>query len=150
MIRWGTLREIEAELATWAQDRLRRPPAFLATIRANGSPRVHPVTPVITASGLYVFMEPKSPKGTDIRERRVFALHNGVSDTAGTGGELFIAGHGEVTHDHEVRSTVSSAASYEPADDYILIELLLDEIRCNAYGDVTLPATSRWYAPDTR
>jgi hypothetical protein len=34
--------------------------------------------------------EPTSPKGADLRERGWFALHNGVPDNAGTGGEASV------------------------------------------------------------
>ena len=37
--------------------------ADLATVRQDGVPRVHPVTPIIGAGGLYLFMEPTSPRG---------------------------------------------------------------------------------------
>ncbi len=57
-------------------------PGYLATVDDRGAPRVHPVTPVIGGGFLFVFMEPTSPKGRDLRERRSYALHNGVDDTA--------------------------------------------------------------------
>jgi hypothetical protein len=39
---------------------------------------------------------------------------------------------------------VGDAASYEPADRYILFELRLSEARCHGYGDVPLPSTTMW------
>jgi hypothetical protein len=39
---------------------------------------------------------------------------------------------------------VAEAATYSPADRYILFELQLSEARCHGYGDVPLPATRRW------
>jgi len=146
MIRWTAFATEQPELAAWATVRLLLPPAFLATIRSNGTPRVHPVTPVVSTDGLYVFMEPASPKGADLRERRAFALHNGVRDTDGTGGELFVAGEGVPVDDPDVRSVVVGAASYEPAERYVLFELLVGEVRANGYGDVELPPTRRWKA----
>jgi hypothetical protein len=53
---------------------------------------------------------------------------------------------GVVNDDPDVRRVATSSAGYEPADRYILFELLLGEVRCNAYGDVPLPATRRWMA----
>src|SRR4051794_16066121 len=90
---WSEFVQAAPELAAFGAARLTQgAPAFLATIRSDGKPRVHPVTPVIGGGRLCVFMEPTSPKGRDLRERRWFALHNGVADTAGTGGEFFISG----------------------------------------------------------
>ena len=149
MTTWGAFAAAEADLATFVVERLRAAPSYLATVRASGAPRVHPVTPIITADGLYVFMEPTSPKGEDLRARRWFALHNGVPDNAGTGGEASVSGTGHPVDDDAVRATVVAAASYEPADHYVLFELRPTEVRCNGYGDVVLPERRRWHAdPD--
>lgn len=84
-ISWGEFARRESELARFGEGRLTAAPAYLATVRPSGAPRVHPVTPIFTAAGLFLFMEPNSPKGRDMRERGWFALHNGVPDNAGTG-----------------------------------------------------------------
>ncbi len=144
MTTWGAFAAAAPELAAFAADRLRAAPSYLATVGADGLPRVHPVTPVVTADGLYVFMEPTSPKGTDLRERGWFALHNGVADNAGTGGEAWVRGRGVAVDDPARRATVVAAASYDPADRYVLFELQPTEVRANGYGDVTLPSRTRW------
>lgn len=102
------------------------------------------MTPIIGPPGLFVFMEPTSLKGRDLRERRWFALHSAVPDDAGTGGEFSITGRGFEVDDPDLWSDVADAASYTPADRYILFELQLSDARCNGYGDVTLPATRKW------
>ena len=136
----------EPELAAFVAARLQAAPSYLATVQATGAPRVHAVTPIFTADGLYLFMEPTSPKGADLRERAWFALHNGVKDNAGTGGEASMSGTGQPVDDAEVRATVAAAARYDPADRYVLFELRPTEVRCNGYGDVTLPEPRRWRA----
>jgi hypothetical protein len=146
MTTWGAFAAAEPALAAFVADRLRAAPSYLATIRATGMPRVHPVTPIVTADGLYVFMEPMSPKGTDLRERGWFALHNGVQDEAGTGGEASVSGTGHPVDGAAVRATVVAAANYDPADHYVLFELRPTEVRCKGYGDVTLPERRRWSA----
>lgn len=143
-IRWGEFAQREPDLARFGADRLTAAPVYLATIRQSGVPRVHPVTPIFTADGLFLFMEPTSPKGRDLREREGFALHNGVPDNAGSGGEFYVTGHGLAVEDVDVWSDVADSASYAPADRYLLFELQLIEARCNGYGDVTLPSTKRW------
>ena len=148
MTTWGTFAAAEPELAAFVAGLLRAAPAYLATVRASGAPRVHPVTPIFTADGLYVFMEPRSPKGADLRERGWFALHNAVPDEAGTGGEASVSGTGHPVDDAAVRATVAAAASYRPADRYVLFELCPTRVRCHGYGDVPLPARRRWRAED--
>jgi hypothetical protein len=146
MTTWGALAAAEPELAAFVVERLRAAPSYLATVRASGAPRVHPVTPIFTDDGLYLFMEPTSPKGADLRERGWFALHNGVPDDAGTGGEASVSGTGHPVDDAALRARVAAAASYGPADRYVLFELRPTEVRCNGYGDVTLPERRRWRA----
>jgi hypothetical protein len=147
MSTWGAFAAAEPELAAFVAHRLRAAPAYLATVRADGAPRVHPVTPVISADTLFVFMEPTSPKGVDLRARRSYALHNGVADSSGTGGEVWLRGTGRPVDDTATRDAAVAAATYSPADRYVLFELLVEEVRCNGYGDVELPATRRWAGP---
>jgi hypothetical protein len=143
---WGEFAAAEPGLASFGGDRLAHPPAYLATVRADGTPRVHPVTPVVTPDGLFVFMEPTSPKGRDVRERGRYALHNGVPDTDGSGGEFSVSGIGRLVEDATTRAIAERAASYDPAAMYVLFELLVNEARCHGYGDVELPEHRRWRA----
>jgi hypothetical protein len=141
---WAQVDAAEPQLAAFVADRLRAAPAYLASVRADGTPRVHPVTPIVTPEGLFVFMEPTSPKGTDLRERRSFTLHSGVPDSSGSGGEAWVSGTGCAITDEATRSGVAAAASYDPAARYVLFELCPTEVRCNGYDDVELPACRRW------
>jgi hypothetical protein len=143
---WGEFAAAEPALASFGAERLAGLPAYLATVRVDGMPRVHPVTPVVTADGLFVFMESTSPKGRDLRERGGYALHNGVPDTEGSGGEFFVSGTGHLVEDASVRANAERAASYDPDARYVLFELLLGKARCNGYGDVPLPEHRRWRA----
>ena len=89
-------------------------------------------------------MEPTSPKGRDLRERGWYAIHNGVPDGAGTGGEFYASGTARFIEDAALRSHAIQSASYSPAERYILFELFIAEARCNGYGDVILPSPPRW------
>ena len=144
MSSWGVFEAEAPSLAGFGAERLAAAPAYLATLRRAGAPRVHPILPIIGAGRLLVFMEPTSPKARDLRERGWYALHNGVPDTFGTGGEFFVSGQGTLIDDPELRTVAGVAASYQPEDHYILFELGIAEARCNGYGDVTLPDPSRW------
>jgi hypothetical protein len=48
---------------------------FLATVRQDGGPRVHPVCPVISTAGLHVLILP-GPKRADLRRDGRYALHS--------------------------------------------------------------------------
>ena len=143
-VSWGDFARQEPELARFGAHRLTAAPAYLATIRQSGVPRVRPVTPIFTTEGLYLFMEPTSPKAKDIVDRGWYCLHNGVPDNAGSGGEFNVTGRGLAIDDPEMWSRVAEAASYTPADRYILFEFLITEARCHGYGDVPMPSTRKW------
>ena len=144
VLSWGEFASVEPDLAAFGADRLTAAPAYLATIRRAGIPRVHPVTPIFTPDGFYLYMEPTSPKARDLEERPVYSVHSGVPDNAGTGGEFSVSGTAIPVEDADLRSAVAKAASYTPADRYVLFEFLVSEARCHGYGDVPLPTTKRW------
>ncbi len=144
MTSWGASAAAAPQLAAFVVERLQATPSYLATVQPSGAPQVHPVTPIFTDDGLYLFMEPTSPKGADLRERRWFALHNGVPDNAGTGGEAAVRGTGHLVDDAAVRAAAIAAAGYDPEDRYVLFELQPTDVRVNGYGDVTLPERRRW------
>jgi hypothetical protein len=60
-VTWKTLEEQQPELAAFGAERLNGRVAYLATVRKDGSPRVHPMTPIIGQGHFFVFMEPTSP-----------------------------------------------------------------------------------------
>ena len=150
MAQWHSFALAAPALAAFGLSCLERPPtvSYLGTIAADGLPRVHPVTPIVGDGRLFLFMEPRSPKVRDLRERRVFALHNGVPDGDGTGGEFFVRGLAEPVEDPALRSAAAAAASFDAPDRYVLFELTVSEARCNGYGDVTLPDPRRWRDPE--
>src|SRR5215469_12706942 len=85
------------ELAAFGEARLTSGPAYLATVRADGMPRVHPVTPIVGEGHLLLFMEPTSPKGQDLQRGSGYALHCSVSDNEGGEGEFRLTGHAVLT-----------------------------------------------------
>jgi hypothetical protein len=48
---------------------------YLATLRPDGSPRVHPVTITLEDTGLYVYVVASTPKGRDLRRDPRYAMH---------------------------------------------------------------------------
>jgi hypothetical protein len=144
VISWRDFAKREPDLARFGAGRLTAGPAYLATVRKSGAPRVHPVTPIFAGDGLFLFMEPTSPKRRDLLERAFFALHSGVPDNAGTGGEFSASGIGLAEDDPQLWALVAEAAGYDPPDRYVLFEFQLSEARCHGYGDVPLPSTRRW------
>ncbi|MBX0328996.1 pyridoxamine 5'-phosphate oxidase family protein [Oscillochloris sp. ZM17-4] len=140
---WGDMERQRPELAAFGAERLNGMVAYLATTRGDGSPRVHPVTPIIGQGRLFVFMEPTSPKGHDLRRDARYALHCAVGDSGGGGGEFHVAGRARLIADPAARALAAGLSSYAPADRYILFELDVERAASTVYaGDQT--AHQRW------
>jgi Pyridoxamine 5'-phosphate oxidase len=85
MATWADLEAASPDLAR-AGERLFRAftLVFLATVRADGGPRVHPVTATVHDGGLYVFLVRGTPKRRDLLRDPRYALHSFPSFPGGT------------------------------------------------------------------
>jgi hypothetical protein len=119
--------------------------SYLATVQEDGAPRVHPVTPIVGEGRLFVFMDPSSPKGHDLRRGSAFALHCGVEDTDGGSGEVLVTGRGRAVEDAATRELAVKLSPYRPADRYVLFELDLESVLATTYAD-SGPVRRRWSA----
>lgn len=140
---WQALETANPTLAAFGQERINGKVCYLATVRKDGSPRVHPVTPMVGSGKLFVFMEPTSPKGHDLRRGSHYALHCSVSDNSGGGGEFIITGRGHFTDDPAQRALATQHASYQPADRYILFELTVESAQSTVYA-AEGPVRQQW------
>ena len=81
MTTWGELERARPEIAGLLRALLGRIPiAYLATVRRDGSPRVHPVCPILAGDGMYVAVAGESapqpsPKRFDLARDGRYALH---------------------------------------------------------------------------
>ncbi|MBV9792045.1 MAG: pyridoxamine 5'-phosphate oxidase family protein [Chloroflexi bacterium] len=141
---WNKLETADPELAAFGVERLvSSGVAYLATIRPDGAPRVHPVTPIVGQGRLFLFMEPTSPKGHDLQRDARYAMHCSVENSGGGGGEFFISGHAQLVEDPALRQIATKASSFTPAERYILFELDLEQASSTSYeGDNTV--RKRW------
>ena len=143
---WNKLEAADPELAAFGAERFASSGvAYLATVRGDGAPRVYPVTPIIGAGRLFLFMEPTSPKGHDLQRDGRYAMHCSVENSSGGRGEFFIAGRARLMEDPALRRIATEAASFTPADRYILFDLNLEHASSTIYdGDNTV--RKRWRA----
>jgi len=75
MATWAELEAAEPELARAGWALLSRGIAYLATVRPDGGPRVHPITPIRSGAELYVSVASATTKIGDLRRDARFALH---------------------------------------------------------------------------
>ena len=99
--------------------------AFLATVRQDGAPRLHPVCPVLSDSHLYVLILPDSPKRTDLEQDGRYALQAFLQDKPDSD-EFYISGQGKLILDESLISRVISDAKHHASPDEILFELMID------------------------
>ncbi|MBE0610425.1 MAG: pyridoxamine 5'-phosphate oxidase family protein [Dehalococcoidia bacterium] len=95
-----------------AGERLLRPRgkgvAYLATVRKDGGPRVHPVMPVLAGGRLYVFVVRMSWKYRDLVRDGRYALHSAPSTEAGH--EFYLTGPAREVEDAGTRAAVTAAS----------------------------------------
>ncbi|HVB91599.1 MAG TPA: hypothetical protein VND70_05810 [Acidimicrobiales bacterium] len=100
--------------------------AFLATIRPDGAPRLHPFCPLIMGDGIYGFIIP-SPKQRDLRRDGRYSVHSFPTDS--NEDAFSISGHVEVVHEASLRRSLGEQFVSErseigvpfPADQDLLV-----------------------------
>lgn len=122
--------------------------AYLATVRADGSPRVHPVSPKVIDGRLYVATPRSSPKARDqIRDGRyVIHLLPGKNDD-----EFRLRGRARLlTNDAEIARVCELGPHYFRPQDF-LFEYDIEEAATAYWVNVGQPGTyaerRRWRAP---
>src|SRR5438552_10992462 len=78
---------------------------FLATVRADGGPRVHPICPLILDDRLLGFIVP-SPKLSDLVRDGRYALHS--FPCADNEDAFYVSGRAEAKNDAELRETAAA------------------------------------------
>jgi len=146
---WGKFAASNPELAAYGETRLLAGVAYLATVRRDGAPRVHPVTPIIGAGRLFIFMEPTSRKGDDLRRDGRYALHCAVEDNHGGDGEFYVYGTALPITDAQTRAIAAEASNHPPKERYVLFELGVDSAFSNLYTEDGNTFTM-WKAEDAR
>ena len=120
---------------------------FLATVREDGGPRLHPVCPIIAAGGLYVFIVP-SPKREDLRRDGRCALHCYPPEEVDD--EFYVTGRATEVKDSNVRAEVAAAYHTTVDEQWTLFAL---DIACCLYAKYRYrgdwpPKYTKWIAPD--
>jgi hypothetical protein len=96
---------------------------YLATVRADGGPRVHPVSPVITDEGLFCFVV-DSPKRRDLERDGRYALHSFPPEESDD--EAYLAGRAWPVTNRARVERVAGRAHASLQVDWRLFELDVD------------------------
>lgn len=101
MATWAEFERGDAQLAVFGRERLDGRVSFHATLRRDGSPRVHPVETWIAAGLLMVRFRRQSPKVREVARDARYALHSPMDNPDGVGGEFLVRGWMEqISPDH--------------------------------------------------
>jgi len=153
MVRWSEFAAAAPELAraghaliTQFQVGL----AFLATVRKDGAPRLHPVCPVFSDDGLFVLIVPASPKRQDLLRDGRYALQSFPQPKAGSE-EFYVTGSALLVEDPRRRAAVLRDARHMAQETEITFELWIDRAMHTTWEQVLTPQMRavhrKWRAP---
>jgi hypothetical protein len=145
----------EVAASLWPADGSGFPIAYLATVRRDGAPRLHPFCPILASGRLYAAIPRSSPKGHDLRRDPRCVIHAlpGPRDD-----ELCIRARAtEVGDDPATRTEVRDAVARTGVGGMIesvshdpLFEFGLEQVDVAWWVDIGQPGTHavrrRWYA----
>ena len=124
--------------------------AYLSTVRKDGAPRVHPVSPKIVQGHLFVGVIATSPKRQDLLRDGRYMLHSLPGPESA---EFFIRGRAKQVCHPEIRARVAAVddVGILVADDDDLYELEIEQACYTVYevqeqeGQTTLkPVRRQW------
>jgi protein involved in temperature-dependent protein secretion len=124
--------------------------AFLATVRSDGAPRLHPVCPVLTNGRLYVLITRASPKRGDLERDGRYALQTFPQPRPGSD-EFYVAGSARLVRDGATRAAVLAAAKHMADAAEVAFELGLERVMHTRWEDPLTPQMRpvhrKWRAP---
>ncbi len=113
---WDTFATAEPEMAAVLRKILEWIPiSYIATVRKDGAPRVHPFCPIFARGRMFIAINPTSPKRWDLARDGRYAMHAlpGKDD-----GEFYMTGQATLVEDDDIRQAVVEGAGHtvHPAD----------------------------------
>lgn len=152
VVSWADLEAAAPEIAG-AGGRLLADPdgspgvAFLATVAADGTPRVHPFIPAIVARRLWAFVN-ESPKLRDLERNGRYAIHSALGPNDES---FFVAGTAHRIDDETRRASVGAAMPYTDIDrHHVLYEFDVRRALWTTWTTPTEPVYRRWQSDATR
>jgi hypothetical protein len=138
MKRWSEFESEQPDMAKAGRDLIynfKVGLGYLATVRKDGGPRLHPVCPTIANGGLYVFIGNHSPKLHDLLRDGRYALHSFPIPEGDD--EFYVTGRVVSIDDADVRKIVYDVytATGATTSNDTLFELLMQNALHAKYGE---------------
>jgi hypothetical protein len=144
---WQVFADSAPDLAAFGEERLHDRVAYLATVKPDGSPRLHPVRPVISGRRLFLFMEPSSPKGGDLERDGRYVLHGtATGDQPWDLREFAVEGRAGRVTDPRARGSANAGTGFPRGDHFTLFELAVEAAFSTVYGPDGKPQRRSWQA----
>jgi hypothetical protein len=143
---WAEFANAEPELAAFALERMKGRIVYQATLRFDGGPRVHPVSPWVAAGLLCVSFRDTSPKMREVARDPRYALHTAQprEDHAGDYGEFMARGRLDlISSSHPAVVVRPGQTSY----GLVHYACSIEEAVATEYSDDELPVYRRWKPP---
>lgn len=141
---WAEFERDDPALAAFGRERMQGRVVFQATLLADGSPRVHPVSPWFGAGLLVVSCRLRSPKVEEFARDGRYAMHSALpsDDHEGAAGEFLVSGWMERLSDVHPAAV---ARPFEGEETLAFWACGLEEAVATTYEDDT-PVYRRWRA----
>jgi hypothetical protein len=124
--------------------------AFLATVRKDGAPRLHPVCPVLSNDRLFVLVVPTSPKRQDLLRDGRYALQTFPQPKPGSD-EFYVSGRAVPVDDEAARANILRDARHMADTSETAFELWIDRVMHTRWEHVLTPQMRslhrKWRAP---
>jgi hypothetical protein len=141
MVTWKEFAAVEPDLADVGRSLLfqfKVGLAFLATVRKDGAPRLHPVCPVLSGDRLFVLIIPTSPKRHDLLRDGRYALQTFPQPKPGSD-EFYFAGKAVGVDDPAIRAGILRDAKHMADASEIAFELWIDHVMYTRWENVLTP-----------
>jgi hypothetical protein len=143
---WAEFANDEPDLAAFARERMEGRIVYQATLRLDGGPRVHPVSPWIAAGLMCVSFRDTSPKMREVGRDARYALHTAQpwDDHAGEYGEFMVRGWLE-----QIPASHPAVMARPGHTPYGLVHYAcsIEEAVATEYSDDEMPVYRRWRPP---
>jgi hypothetical protein len=106
--------------------------AYLATVRRDGGPRVHPICPHLFEGRLYAFVGRSTPKHADLVRDGRYALHSFPCPEVDD--EFYVTGTATPVADSELEARIGATLPFDSDGDDPPFELALERALLSTYG----------------
>ncbi len=136
MATWDAFAAAAPELAAAARELLEAHTHLtLATLRADGAPRISGIEAQVLEGDLWFGSMPNALKARDLQRDPRFALHSGTGDASDWHGDAKVAGRAEEITDPERMTEIAEAMGHPQSGPWHLFRAELSEVSTVRVGE---------------